>query len=132
MLFSGSIRSYKCTDCSSNISDVIPTSIIPIILVLFISGVCWLYSLELLLNNRLLALIIALIINIGTFLLVFYVIDKLMHKKIHQLICPSCGGKLEALQGGFYDGSLPSRMELIIYLVTIMLPASIAAFLKLF
>ena len=132
MLFSGSVRSYKCTECDSNFSDVIPTSIIPIILVLFISGVCWLYSLVLILNNSLLALIFAFIVNISSFLFFFYVTGKLMHKNLHHLICPSCGGKLEALQGGFYDGGLPCRMELIIYLVTIMLPASLAAFLKLF
>lgn len=132
MLFSGTVRSYHCSQCDNNFSEAIPTSIIPIIFVLFISGTCWLYSLEILLNNRLLALIIALITNLSSFLLTFYFTDKIMCHKFNKNICPLCDGKLEAIQGGFYDGGLPTRIELIIYIITLLIPALLVLFVNLF
>lgn len=121
MLFSGMIQSYRCRQCNAGFSHVIPTSLLPIAVVVIFSGAFWGDAIFLLIAIRWIACFLGFFLGFATFLCSLLALDRFMKRKFSDRVCPKCGGELEAMGGGFYDGGGPDRLELLAYAVTILI-----------
>jgi len=121
MLFSGSVRAYRCLQCNRHFCETIPTSLIPIILLIIVTASLWAFVLEQILGSRLLALLLCYPIAIVLMMLVYMALSWLLNPNLNKQICPRCGGQLKGVGGGFSDGHLPERTEWLTYAITLLL-----------
>ena len=129
MLFSGSVKSYKCTKCDNNFSEVTPTSVIPMLIVIIIATSLWAENIaeffKLKSIGLLLALVSGFLLAVAIFVLTFVLLQKAFYPWKKRLKCSECGGKLEGKSGGFIDGAAPGFQELLLYVIVIILPLGI-------
>ena len=134
MLFSKSVKSYKCSNCDKTLSAETPTSVIPILVVFIISAVIWagniseFFKLES--GGRLVAIFVGFIVAFGIFFLVFVCLQKIFSGWEKDNKCPRCGEKLESTGGGFIDGGIPGLQEILIYIIVIALPGGLALLMR--
>ena len=124
MLFSGIVQAFRCTQCNCNFSRVIPTSFIPISTVVIVAGILWYRTLLLWIGIQLVAFLLGFVFSILSMYLVFEVLDRLTTSTLRDGFCPRCGGSMKAAGGGFYDGAVPAREELLTYFITLLLAFS--------
>ena len=120
MLFSGGVRYYRCKECGAKFTDVTPTSILPIFGTVVLSSTLWNAFVYRYLPSKWasipIALALALAFLYGTWLAIEYLTTGFMKR------CLRCKGPLEVTGGGFYDGPLPNRWELVIYAICFLAP----------
>ena len=121
MLFSSVVQAYRCSQCHSAFSKVIPTSILPIGMVMIIAGVLWSRTLVAWIKIHWIAYVLGFILSIVSLYLVYDRLDRLLTPKLVHGVCPHCGGKLKGVGGGFLDGVAPTRVELLTYALTLLL-----------
>jgi hypothetical protein len=56
---------------------------------------------------------------------IYSILDRLTTSNLRSKRCPKCGGELNIVGGGFYDGIIPDPWELLVYLLTIALGYSV-------
>jgi hypothetical protein len=66
-----------------------------------------------------------LVVAVASLWLFFELLESLTTRKLRKGICPSCGGSLERVGGGFYDGIMPNPWELLIYILVIAIPCGV-------
>jgi hypothetical protein len=126
MLFSGRADDYQCEACASEYSDVMPTSILPILATVAFSTVFWSRALSALCPYRWLSIGFGLALSIGSLCGLIKLLDALTTRNLRRGICPRCGGKLARTGCGFYDTILPEPSELVVYLLTVALAFAVA------
>lgn len=127
MLFSGRADDYQCETCASEYSDVMPTSILPILATVIFSTVFWSRALAAVVPYRWLSLGLGFAISVGSLCGLIKLLDALTTRKLRRGICPRCGGKLARIACGFYDTILPEPSELLVYFLTMALAFGAAA-----
>ena len=130
MLFSGLVQAHRCLRCNAIFSNVIPTSFIPIAIVVVASSMLWGSAIFHLIANQLIALLLGIITGTASFFLILTAILQWATRKTSNGICPACGGELKAEGGGFCDGGAPTRLELLTYALTLLIPLWAGTLLK--
>ena len=129
MLFSRSAKSYNCLKCNRNFSEVTPTSVIPMLIVIITSTVIWAGNISEFFKLKsiwlLLALLLGFVLTIGIFFLTFLLLQNAFVPWAKRMKCPECGGDLESTGGGFIDGVNPGLQELLLYIIVTVLPLGI-------
>ena len=132
MLFSGSVKSFKCLKCDRIYSEVTPTSVMPMLIVIIASTTLWAGNIAEFFKLRsiglLLAFLFGFVLTIGTFFLTFVLLQNVFSPWIKRMKCPECGGNLEGTGGGFVDGVTPGLQELLLYIIVIILPLVVMLF----
>jgi len=134
MLFSGSVKSYKCSNCDRNFSVVTPTSVIPMLIVVFVAAAIWAGNIseffDLSSRGLLIAFPIGVALAIGSFLLTFVLLQRAFSGWEESGKCPGCGGALKGVGGGFLDGATPSRQEVLLYAIVVVVPLGLALLIR--
>ena len=130
MLFSGLVRAHRCLRCNATYSNVIPTSFIPIAIVVVASSMLWGSGILHFIANPLIAFLLGIITGTASFFLILTAIQQWATRKFSKGICPACGGELKAEGGGFYDGGAPTRLELLTYVLSLLIPLGAGALLN--
>lgn len=121
MIFSGGVRFYKCGACASRYSNVTPTSVLPIGVVVAIATALWSRALSRIVTFRWLCLAGGLALAISSLWLIYKLVEALTTSKLRRGVCPKCGATLLRGGQGFYDGLVPNPWELLIYGLTLVL-----------
>jgi hypothetical protein len=132
MLFSGGVRVYKCTKCASEYSDVTPTSLLPMAVVVGLTSAGWTGVFSNFVPNNGLTIPLGVILGIASLWFTYAIVDALTTRKLRKGICPKCGAAMTRTAGGFYDGMIPNPWELLIYALTIALPFIVTAAVRAF
>ena len=119
MLFSAQFKNYRCSRCSAEWSNVIPTSILPTLATWAFAGVFWAQTLENIIAVNLLIRASGFIIAPLSFWGAHYVVTRATNRAIRKGQCPTCHGQLAQFGSGFYDGGVPAPWELLTYAATI-------------
>ena len=130
MLFSGSVKSYKCKKCHKIFSSITPTSVIPMLAVFIISSIAWAANISELFKLEALGLLLAFFIGLAlaflNFFLAFVLLEKFFSSWEKSKKCPQCGADLESTGGGFVDGAIPGLQELLLYVIVSGAPLGLA------
>jgi len=121
-MFSASIKSMKCSACGEHFCESTPTSVIPLLVTLVLSGTGWMSLFELLTGLRLLAWILGLLLALSSLAILYSIASSIANRRIRLGKCSKCGGTLEGVAGGFSESSTPSAQEAIILLSALGLP----------
>ena len=127
MIFSGGVSLYKCEACASAYSNVTPTSLLPIAVVVTFATGPWTRVLSRIIAYRWLSVVLGIVVSFVTLWLIYSLVEVLTSGKLRRGICPNCGANLVRTGGGFYDGIVPNPWELLIYALTIALAFGAAA-----
>ncbi len=127
MIFSGGVSFYKCETCTSEYSNITPTSLLPIAGVIALATGPWSRVLSPVIPFKWLAVVLGVAVSIASLWLIYSLIEALTTGKLRRGICPKCGAKLTRTGGGFYDGIVPNPWELFIYVLVIALAFGVAA-----
>jgi len=134
MLFSGSVKSYKCSGCDRTLSAVVPTSIIPMLIVVIMATTIWAGNIsqffDLTSKTFLFVFPIGAVLAFASFFLAYVLLQRAFSGWEKSRTCPSCGGDLEGVGGGFLDGGTPSLQEILLYAIVIMVPLGLALLIK--
>jgi hypothetical protein len=125
MLFSGVAQCYECPNCGEKFSTRIPTSIVPLLIIVITAGMFWDSIVLAVIEIPVLALGVGLALGIGSYFLSFEILQMAMTNWARTKKCPICGGKLKGVAGGFVDGGIPSLQEVLAYAIVIGLPLCI-------
>ena len=120
MIFSGQSKILKCVDCKKEYVHTTPTSILPLLFTIVISSIIYNEVINNYIETLLYSTVTSVISAIITYLAVFVSFEYVRSKHVQK--CRKCGGKLEVSGGGFYDSGTPQLFEVIIYLITILIP----------
>ncbi len=127
MIFSGCVSFYKCEACASKYSNVTPTSLLPIAVVVVIATGPWTRVLSRVVPFKWLAVVFGVAVSMASLWLIYSLIEALTTGKLRRGICPKCGAKLTPAGRGFYDGIVPNAWESLIYILVIAMAFGVAA-----
>ncbi len=130
MLFSGSVSSYQCPACASVYAKVIPTSLLPIAVVIGLTAAPWTRVLGLLVPFKWVAVLLGVVTSVTALWLIHTLLEALTNRKLRRGVCRKCGAKLRCTGAGFYDGGRPSLRELVTYMLALALAFGVAAVLR--
>lgn len=126
MLFSAVAQSYRCPECQKGYSFSTPTSFFPILAVIIFSSALWGSVFDALWESRLMALFLGFVCGIAIFTGLFSLIDSFERRECRKGVCGKCGAKLEMVGGGFVDGGAPSMKEILIYVLSLVIPLALS------
>ncbi|MFT3784597.1 MAG: hypothetical protein QM770_00335 [Tepidisphaeraceae bacterium] len=127
MLFSARVVDFKCDSCSAQHSLVLPTSIIPIAVVVYVASLFWRKALSHFVAYKWLQVTLGLALAFGSICLLFAFYESVILRELRRGICPKCGSKLTQISSGFWDGIIPTWAEVVIYASSIAAAAGVAA-----
>lgn len=116
MLFSGIAQSYRCSTCEKVYSNTIPTSIIPLLIILLAVFALWAEFFDHLLGGNWMIWLLAPFVSVFSFAFAYTALQHFTAPWLKSQACPGCKTKLEAVGGGFVDGVSLAKHELILYL----------------
>ena len=119
MLFSGFVQAFRCTQCNSGFHKVTPTSLLPIGLVVIVSGILWSRTFVAWIGIEWIALLLGFALSMVSMYHIFLMLERRMSPTLRDGVCPQCGGSLKAFGGGFIDGGSPGRVESLTYILTL-------------
>lgn len=129
MLFNCVVQTYKCPDCEGAFYNVMPTSIVPMIIVVATADIFWGRTIALALSILGIAFPLGFIVSVGVLLVTYVMLYRIFAKQLRQGLYPKCGAKLHPSSGGFVDSSVPEVRELLLYAVSISAPFTLWALL---
>ena len=123
MIFSGHTQAFKCATCGKEYGNTVPTSILPIALTIGLGTFQWIGLLSHFGWHPAVNIVISLALGI----LFPYAVFMLFEMPSRALLrkCRSCGGELEKIYSGFYDGLISHPLEIVIYILSIAVPYTI-------
>ncbi|MCB0321747.1 MAG: hypothetical protein KDD60_12545, partial [Bdellovibrionales bacterium] len=77
MIFSGVAQSFRCRDCQTNYSDYLPTSILPLIVVVVVASKMWSEVLWEVFGIHWLSVVGGIALAIVSFCLIFLLLQRL-------------------------------------------------------
>ena len=125
MLFSGIAQSYECPDCQKKFATLIPTSILPLLIVVYLTWVLWGSLLAGSFSYEWIGYLCALPLALLSPFLLCGLAERVEAEWIKNKSCPDCSAKLKAVGGGFVDGGFPGTSEVFMYSYSLLLPASL-------
>jgi hypothetical protein len=99
-----------------------PTSILPMLVVLVVANAFWVDFFDHLIPMTWLAFLAGLAVALSSLPLAILVLQRITAPWLATRVCPRCNMSLEATGGGFVDGTPPSKQELVVYAVVCALP----------
>ena len=97
-----------------------PTSILPNLTVMACGSFLWVKFFGQCDLSAVVGLVLGVVLGVAcplAFLFLLAVLSMFMHRS-----CAKCGGALEHCGGGFYDGCMPHPMEIVVYILSLLLP----------
>ena len=119
MLFSAGFDNYRCSQCSAEWSNVVPTSIIPMSGTCALAGTFWAELFGNYFAPSWWFKLCGFVVAACTLWMYYELLDRTSNRWIRRKTCPRCKGALTHLGSGFYDGIVPNPWELILYAITI-------------
>jgi len=99
-----------------------PTSILPMLVVLVVANAFWVDFFDHLLPMTWLAFLAGMAVALSSLPFAILLHQRITAPWLASRICPGCDTSLEATGGGFVDGTPPSKHELIVYSTVCALP----------
>ncbi len=130
MIFNSIIQSYQCPSCDTIYSKALPTSVIPMGMVIIAAAILWARTYSLLMSNYWLSGLSAIITSTVLLLIMLLFLDWHRSRIFNKGICMKCGSRLKAKFSGFTGGIFPDLTELFIYTIMLLLPYIVGMILK--
>jgi len=127
MFFSAGFDNYRCPECSTEWSNIVPTSIVPMTACCAFSGAFWAKTIENFLEPHWLYKLCGFVIAFLSLWACYELIDRTTNRWLRKKRCPSCKAALTHIGSGFYDGLVPNPWELVLYAATIAVAVSVWA-----
>ena len=121
-LFSGVSQAYECTNCGRDYAALLPTSVIPMAAVALSAGQFWGKVLSHFCASLVLAYTSGLLISLLSIIGGLIALSHISNRWLKTKQCEQCGQTLKGVGSGFVSDTLPTRNELVVYVLSVSIP----------